>query len=128
MTDGDSTKAVHTRDQCQYFDMIAENAPVAMIIHTIDGIVKLWNKGAESIFLYTTEETVGNYLGDFIAPPIITNLYPRGGFADWQKLTDRKTVSIPVMNKRHNEFYVQYYSVFDPRTKLISSFYTENKS
>lgn len=46
---------------------IVENAPDAMVFADRDGIIRLWNSGAEAMFGYTAEEALGQSL-DIIIP------------------------------------------------------------
>jgi PAS domain S-box-containing protein len=46
---------------------IVEEAPVAIIFADKDGIIRLWNAGAQSIFGYPAEEALGKSL-DLIIP------------------------------------------------------------
>jgi len=48
---------------------LIQNAPDAIIAYLLDGTVLFWNKGAETIFGYTSEEAVGRSLIDLIIPP-----------------------------------------------------------
>lgn len=49
------------------YKSIVENAPDAMIFADREGIIRLWNLGAEAMFGYTAEESVGKTL-DIIIP------------------------------------------------------------
>ncbi len=46
---------------------IVENAPEAVIFADSEGIIRLWNTGAELIFGYSNEEALGHNL-DLIIP------------------------------------------------------------
>ncbi len=46
---------------------IVEQTPDAIIVADRDGIIRLWNRGAEAIFAYQAEEAVGQSL-DIIIP------------------------------------------------------------
>lgn len=46
---------------------IVEDSPVAIIFADRDGMIRLWNSGAEAMFGYRAEETVGQSL-DLIVP------------------------------------------------------------
>jgi PAS domain S-box-containing protein len=48
--------------------LLMEETPDAIIATTVDGIVLVWNRGAESIFGYTSLEAVGKSLSDLVIP------------------------------------------------------------
>jgi PAS domain S-box-containing protein len=49
------------------YKSIVENAPDAMIFADREGIIRLWNSGAEAMFGYTAQEALGQTL-DIIIP------------------------------------------------------------
>lgn len=49
------------------YQQIVNNAPEAIIFADRDGVIRLWNSGAESMFGYSAEEVVGQNL-DLIIP------------------------------------------------------------
>jgi protein-histidine pros-kinase len=48
--------------------LLADESPDAAIITTAEGMVVYWNKGAESIFAYTSAEATGHPLFELIVP------------------------------------------------------------
>lgn len=48
--------------------LLAEESPDALIVVTADGTVLYWNKGAETLFGYTSAEAVGRYLHEIVVP------------------------------------------------------------
>jgi PAS domain S-box-containing protein len=46
---------------------IVEESPIAIIFADRDGVIRLWNSGAEAIFGYQTEEVLGQTV-DFMIP------------------------------------------------------------
>jgi PAS domain S-box-containing protein len=55
-------------DQLQWFSSIVENSDDAIITKNLDGIIMSWNKAAEQVFGYTTEEAVGKPVTILIPP------------------------------------------------------------
>jgi PAS domain S-box-containing protein len=49
------------------YKWIVESTPDAVVFSDQDGIIRMWNKGAEAIFGYSAEEAVGETL-DIIVP------------------------------------------------------------
>jgi PAS domain S-box-containing protein len=56
---------------------IVDNAPEAVIFASRDGIIRLWNAGAEAIFGHTPEEALGQSL-DIIIPENLRNRHWEG--------------------------------------------------
>ena len=109
------------------YELLVDNAHIAMVAHDHLGIIKVWNKAAESIFLYTKEETIGRYLGDFISPEYIKSTYGKGEFRKWQSMMDGKITNIPVVDRNKNEFLVEYFSVISKKKDEIYSYYRKPK-
>lgn len=49
--------------------MLVEELPDAVVITTPEGAILYWNKGAESIFGYTSAEVVGHTVTQLVVPP-----------------------------------------------------------
>ena len=49
------------------FKWIVENTPDAIIFSDLDGVIRLWNAGAEAIFGYSAKEAMGKSL-DIVVP------------------------------------------------------------
>jgi PAS domain S-box-containing protein len=52
----------------ELIEQLVENSPDGLIAISLDGRILLWNRGAEQIFGYTSEEAVGRPLKELIAP------------------------------------------------------------
>jgi PAS domain S-box-containing protein len=86
----------------QDFDsLLADQYPDAIVAKTPDGIVTMWNKGAESIFGYSAEEAVGKMLTDLIVPADLQDEERRllveaekGGSATGEGLRRKKNLSL----------------------------------
>ena len=50
----------------------------AVVVMDRDGIVRAWNRHAETMFGWTAEEAVGRVLGDLIVPPALREAHHRG--------------------------------------------------
>ena len=59
------------------FQAIVEQAPDAVIFADRDGAIRVWNRGAESIFGYAAAEVLGNSL-DVIIPERLRNAHWQG--------------------------------------------------
>ena len=55
----DVTDRVHAEEQIQYQALIAENVLDAVVATNNEGIIKSWNKAAEGMFGYSSEEVIG---------------------------------------------------------------------
>jgi PAS domain S-box-containing protein len=51
-----------------FAELLLDEAPDALLALTLDGRILWWNRGAEAIFGYTADETVGRFLEDLIVP------------------------------------------------------------
>jgi PAS domain S-box-containing protein len=57
-----------SNDQLRWYASIVENSDDAIITKNLDGIIMSWNKAAERVFGYTTEEAVGKSITILIPP------------------------------------------------------------
>jgi len=89
-----------TRDQHLYSD-IAANAADAIMYADRDGIIRLWNRGAQRIFGFSTEEALGQSL-DIIIPPKLRERHWQG-YATCIKTGNTrygdKLLSVPALTK-----------------------------
>ena len=51
------------------FETLVENSPDALFTVTLDGKIQFWNKTAEDIFGYTSDEALGQSILDLTVPP-----------------------------------------------------------
>ncbi len=51
-----------------FAELLLDEAPVALLALTLDGRLLWWNRGAEAIFGYSADETVGRFLLDLVVP------------------------------------------------------------
>lgn len=58
---------------------IVENSPEAIVFSDLDGVIRIWNAGAEAIFGYRAEEAVGKSL-DIIVPEKMRERHWEGYF------------------------------------------------
>src|SRR5215204_2501204 len=72
---GDSTHgstlrsaAAIVRMDPNFIALLADESPDAAIITTADGTVRYWNRGAESVFGYSSAEAVGESISALIVP------------------------------------------------------------
>lgn len=80
---------------------IVESSPDAIIFSDQDGIIRLWNAGAEAIFGYTAEEAVGATL-DIIIPDTVRERHWEGYFRVIKTGTTKygkDTLSVPGIRK-----------------------------
>jgi len=49
-------------------EAIAEGSDDAMLVHTPEGIVVSWNRGAEAVFGYSPDEMIGQHLSKIVGP------------------------------------------------------------
>jgi PAS domain S-box-containing protein len=66
-------------NQDSVYKWIVESAPDAVVFSDQDGIIRLWNKGAEAIFGFSAEEAVGETL-DIIVPEKMRERHWEGYF------------------------------------------------
>ncbi len=64
----DITERKNAEDTARLFTAIVEDSDDAILSKTLEGIVLSWNKGAERIYGYSSEEMVGQSLSVLISP------------------------------------------------------------
>jgi protein-histidine pros-kinase len=81
--------------------LLAEESPDALIAITADGKVRHWNKGAETLFGYTSAEAVGRSLNEIVVPTDRIEEEERlqrevleTGFATYESIRRRKDGSL----------------------------------
>ncbi|MGZ5000959.1 MAG: EAL domain-containing protein [Methylomonas sp.] len=65
----DLTEVTAAVEDCSRLAMIVDSSDVAIVSTSLDGVVESWNKAAERLFGYTTEESVGRPIQHLIVPP-----------------------------------------------------------
>jgi PAS domain S-box-containing protein len=58
-----------SRGGTQFGELLAREAPEALIALSLDGRILFWNKAAEETFGYCAEEAIGKALDELIVPP-----------------------------------------------------------
>ncbi|MGZ8450175.1 MAG: PAS domain S-box protein, partial [Candidatus Deferrimicrobiaceae bacterium] len=89
---------------------IVETAGDAVIFADRDGIIRLWNRGAEGIFGYTEEEAIGQSL-DLIIPERQRELHWKGyGKAMLNGVTKygSETLSVPAVTKDGERISIEF--------------------
>jgi PAS domain S-box-containing protein len=51
-----------------FVELLLDEAPVALLALTLDGRILWWNRGAEAMFGYSADETVGRFLTELVVP------------------------------------------------------------
>ncbi len=69
-------KIEELRAMSDYLDMVIRFSQEAIFSCDTVGRVRIWNKGAERMYGYTTEEIVGENVDDFLDPPEFTRKAP----------------------------------------------------
>jgi PAS domain S-box-containing protein len=80
---------------------IVDNTQEAIIFADRDGMIQLWNRGAETIFGYTASEVLGQSL-ELIIPERLRDQHRRGYrrvMATGVTRYDRKLLAVPAMRK-----------------------------
>jgi PAS domain S-box-containing protein len=92
---------------CQH---IVEKAADAIIFADREGIIRLWNFGAESIFGYTAEEVLGQNL-DLIVPDKLRNRHWEGYrkvMATGKTKYGKETLAVPAITKGENRISIEF--------------------
>src|SRR5262245_65734475 len=51
-----------------FAELLLDEAPDALLALTLDGRILWWNRGAEAMFGYSADETVGRFIEDLVIP------------------------------------------------------------
>lgn len=89
---------------------IVENSGEGIIFSDRDGIIRLWNKGAEFIFGYPKEEALGKSL-DIIIPEKHRNKHWEGYFRVMREGTTRyanSLLSVPAIRKDGKRISIEF--------------------
>lgn len=70
---------MYLENQDSVYRWIVESTPDAVVFSDQDGIIRVWNRGAEAIFGYSAEEAVGEML-DVIVPEKMQERHWEGYF------------------------------------------------
>ena len=107
------------------FQAIIEQAPDAMIYADRSGTIRIWNRGAETVFGYAAEEVVGQNL-DVIIPERFRRAHWDGfnkAIAAGQTRHSGKAMTTRSMHKNGNKLYVDmsFSLVKDPMGNVMGS-------
>ncbi len=83
-------------------ETIFRNAPMGIVLLGSEGRIIQWNKQAETIFGWTPEEVLGEYLYDIILPKKYRNekmSYIREFFETQGRITDNNVIELPSKRK-----------------------------
>lgn len=100
--------ATHTHEWlCQH---IVDNTQEAIIFADREGIIRLWNAGAETIFGYRVEEAIGQSL-EFIIPERLRAQHRHGYgrvIATGVTRYDRKLLAVPATHKDGSRISLEF--------------------
>lgn len=89
---------------------IVEKAADAIIFADRDGIIRLWNAGAEAIFGYAAEEVLDQSL-DLIVPEKLRNRHWEGYhkvMATGKTKYGKETLAVPAITKGENRISIEF--------------------
>ena len=89
---------------------IVEQAPDAILFADQDGIIRLWNHGAERIFGYSAEEVIGQNL-DLIIPERLQQRHWDGyhhAMAEGQSKYGTQLLSVPARHKDGHQLFSDF--------------------
>lgn len=112
--DRDITEREHAeqnlRESEERFRSITGSAQDAIIIIDNEGKISYWNKAAENIFGYSTEEVTGKILHDFLAPKRFLEAHHKG-FAHFKDTGEGpavgQTLELAAIKKDGTEFSIE---------------------
>ena len=91
-------------------EQIVKKAADAIIFADAEGIIQLWNSGAEAIFGYREEETLGNSL-DLIVPEKLRKRHWEGYLkvmATGKTKYGKETLAVPAITKGDNRISIEF--------------------
>ena len=91
-------------------EQIVKKAADAIIFADAEGIIQLWNSGAEEIFGYREEETLGNSL-DLIVPEKLRKRHWEGYLkvmATGKTKYGKDTLAVPAITKGDNRISIEF--------------------
>lgn len=102
---------------------IVDNCKDAIIFADRDGIIRLWNSGAEAMFGYSTEEALGQSL-DLIIPERLRERHWKGysrTMTDGITRYDRQVLAVPAIRKDGSRISIEFTIVLlrDERGDLL---------
>lgn len=93
---------MHTQLDCKEYTQIIHHAPDAILLADCEGIIRLWNEGAEHIFGFSVAEAVGQSL-DLIIPERLRQRHWEGYYRAIETGTihfsKEKLLSVPALRK-----------------------------
>lgn len=101
---------MNTEQQQQIYTTLCENSPDAILFADREGLIQLWNRGAETIFGYTTAEAIGQPL-ELIIPEKLQQRHNEGYL---QVMTsgatkyDSDLLSVPALHKDGSRLFSDF--------------------
>jgi PAS domain S-box-containing protein len=98
---------------------IIDNTQDAIIFANCDGVIRLWNSGAETMFGYSAEEALGQSL-DLIIPGRLRDRHWKGYFKTMSTgITryDRQVLAVPAIRKDGSRISIEFTIVLLHDTK-----------
>ena len=92
------------------YQQIVEEAQDAIVFADQDGIIRLWNSGAEAIFGYSAEEAIGETL-DLIVPEKLREKHWEGYrkvMATGKTKYGKGTLAVPAITKSDNRLSIEF--------------------
>ena len=99
--------------QAWHFRAIVDGAPEAIVAANPEGVIQLWNPGAEAMFGYRADEAVGQKL-DLIVPESFRERHWTGYYGVMQTGTSRygsQMLSVPAVRKDGTRISIEFHVV-----------------
>jgi PAS domain S-box-containing protein len=97
-------------DPARLASIIVEGAPDAIVFADRDGVIRLWNRGAEQLFGWSAEEAVGKSM-DFIIPERLRARHWDG----WGRVMEtgvtrygKETLAVPALRKDGSTISIEF--------------------